>query len=70
MVDKTMLQQTFDELAPAMQQNIAGSAAELARDARFRQFSDSLKRAYLPVVDRRLLAKLPWPVRAQVAPER
>jgi hypothetical protein len=70
LVDKTMIQQAFEELPPAMRQNIAGSAAELARDARFRQFSDSLKRAYMPVVDRQLLARLPWPVRAQVDAER
>jgi hypothetical protein len=62
MVDKTVVQQAFEDLPPAMQQNIAGSAAELARDARFRQFSDSLARSYLPVLDRPLLAKLPWPV--------
>ncbi len=62
MVDKTVIQQAFEDLPPATQQNIASSAAELARDARFRQFTDSLTRAYMPVVDRPLLAKLPWPV--------
>lgn len=62
MVDKTVIQQAFEDLPPATQQNIASSAAELARDARFRQFTDSLARAYMPVVDRPLLAKLPWPV--------
>lgn len=66
MVDKTVIQQSFEELPPATQQNIAGSAAELARDARFRQFTDSLSRAYLPVIDRQQLAKLPWPVLATV----
>ena len=65
MVNKTVLQQEFVELPPAMQQNIAGNAAELAREARFQQFSDSLARAYMPVVDRKLLANLPWPVKAQ-----
>jgi len=62
MVDKTVIQQAFEELPPAMQQNIAGSAADLAREARFRQFTDSLSRAYLPVIDRQQMAKLPWPV--------
>ena len=64
MVDKTMVQQSFEELAPAMQQNIASSASELARDARFQQFTDSLTQVYKPVVDHALLAKLPWPVKA------
>jgi parvulin-like peptidyl-prolyl isomerase len=64
MVDKTVIQQSFEELPPATQQNIAGSAAELGREARFRQFTDSLSRAYMPVIDRPLLAKLPWPVLA------
>jgi peptidyl-prolyl cis-trans isomerase C len=66
MVDKTVIQQAFETLPPATQQNIASSAAELARDARFRQFTDSLSRAYLPVIDREQLAKLPWPVLATV----
>jgi parvulin-like peptidyl-prolyl isomerase len=64
MVDKTVIQQAYEELPPATQQNIASSAAELARDARFRQFTDSLAHAYLPVIDRQQMAKLPWPVLA------
>ena len=65
MVNKTVIQQSFEELPPATQQNITGSAAELARDARFQQFTDSLTRAYMPQVNQKLLAKLPWPVKAQ-----
>ena len=52
MVDKTVIQQKFEQLPPATQQNITSSAAELARDARFQQFSDSLVQAYKPTVDR------------------
>ena len=58
-------QQKFEELPPATQQNITSSAAELARDARFQQFSDSLVQAYKPTVDKVLLEKLPWPVMAE-----
>jgi parvulin-like peptidyl-prolyl isomerase len=64
MVDKNVVQQAFEDLPPATQQNITSSAAELARDARFRQFTDSLAQAYMPVIDRTVVAKLPWPVRA------
>ena len=65
MVDKTVIQQKFEELPPATQQNITSSAAELARDARFQQFSDSLVQAYKPTVDKVMLEKLPWPVLAE-----
>lgn len=64
LVNKTIIQQQFEELPPATQQNITSSAAELARDTRFREFSDSLARAYMPVVNRQQLAKLTWPVAA------
>jgi hypothetical protein len=38
LVNKTVQQQSFEELPPATQQNIVSSAAELARDTRFQQF--------------------------------
>jgi hypothetical protein len=62
LLDKQMSEQKFEELPQGLQQNIAGSAGELARDARFNQFTDSLATAFHPVVDRALVAKLPWPV--------
>jgi hypothetical protein len=62
LLDKQMAEQQFEELPPAVQQNIASSAGELARDARFNEFTDSLATAFRPVVDRALIAKLPWPV--------
>jgi parvulin-like peptidyl-prolyl isomerase len=68
LLDKQMGEQKFEELPQALQQNIAGSAGELARDARFNQFTDSLATAFHPVVDRALIAKLPWPVAMNAAP--
>jgi len=62
LLDKQMGEQQFEELPPSVQQSIAGSASELARDQRFNVFTDSLSKAYHPVVDRDLIAKLPWPV--------
>ena len=61
LLNKVVAQQAFEELPAPTQQNIASSAAELARDARFQQFADSLERAYQPVVNRDLLPKLAWP---------
>ena len=63
LVSKTMHQQTFEELPPALQQNIAANAAELAREERFKVFRDSLVQAYHPVLNQPLLDKLPWPPR-------
>jgi hypothetical protein len=62
LLDKQMGEQQFEELPPSVQQSIAGSASELARDQRFNVFTDSLSKAYHPVVDHDLIAKLPWPV--------
>jgi hypothetical protein len=62
LLDKQMGEQEFEELPQSVQQNIAGSAGELARDQRFNVFTDSLSKAYHPVVDHDLIAKLPWPV--------
>jgi parvulin-like peptidyl-prolyl isomerase len=62
LLDKQMGEQEFEELPRSVQQNIAGSAGELARDQRFNVFTDSLSRAYHPVVDHALIARLPWPV--------
>ena len=63
LVNKTVEQQAFEQLPEATQQNIAGSAAELAREQRFKVFRDSLVQVYHPVVNQALLAKLPWPPR-------
>ena len=62
LLDKQMSDQNFEDLPAATQQNIEGSAGELARDQRFNQFTDSLATAFHPVVDHALIAKLPWPV--------
>jgi parvulin-like peptidyl-prolyl isomerase len=62
LLDKQMGEQKFEDLPPPLQQNIAGSAGELARDERFNVFTDSLATAFHPVVDRELIAKLAWPV--------
>ena len=62
LLDKQMGEQQFEDLPQSVQQNIAGSAGELARDQRFNVFTDSLAKAYHPIVDRDLIAKLPWPV--------
>ena len=61
LVRKTTLEQPFDALPAGLQKSIAGNAGELARDARFNQFTDSLAAAFHPIVDRELAAKLPWP---------
>ncbi len=63
LVNKRVQQQTFEELPPAMQQNIAANAGELARNQRFTEFRDSLVKVYHPVINQPLLAKLPWPPR-------
>ena len=60
-VDKQVSQQKWEDLPEAVKQNIAGSASELARDERFRQFTDSLATAYHVHVDQSLVAKLRWP---------
>jgi hypothetical protein len=62
LLDKQMGEQAFEELPASVQQNIAGSAGELARDQRFNVFTDSLAKAFHPIVDHDLIAKLPWPV--------
>jgi len=67
LLDKQMSEQKFEELPQGLQQNIASSAGELARDARFNQFTDSLSAAFHPVVDRARIAKLPWPVVADAS---
>jgi hypothetical protein len=59
---KVTTEQKFEELPPGLQQNITGSAGELARDARFNQFTDSLAAALHPIVDHGRIARLPWPV--------
>ncbi len=67
LVDKTVQQQSWEELPEPLRQSIAASAAELARDARFEQFTDSLATAFQPRVDEKAIARLPWPVkRAEV----
>ncbi len=60
-IEKQVAEQKFEDLPVSVQQNIAGSANELARDARFRAFTDSLAIAYHVRVDQALAAKLRWP---------
>ena len=62
MLGKATKQQAFEELPQGIQQNISNGAAELVRDARFKQFTDSLAAAFHPVVYRDRIAGLPWPV--------
>lgn len=64
MVSRKRVDQDFASLPPALQQNIAGSAAELAREQRFTVFTDSLIAAYRPVPYPERVARLHWPVRA------
>jgi len=66
MLDKKTVQQQWDEIPEALRQNIAGSANELARDQRFREFTDSLAAAYSVRVDTALVARLRWPARPAV----
>ena len=60
-VDKQVVQQKWEDLPDAVRQNISASAGELARDQRFRMFTDSLATAYNVRVDQGLVAKLRWP---------
>jgi len=60
-VDKQVREQKWEDLPEGVRQNIAGSANELARDQRFRAFTDSLSTAYHVQVDQALAAKLRWP---------
>ena len=52
----------FEELAPAVQAQLQGVATEMKREARLAALTDSLRRAFAPVVvytDR--LRRVPWP---------
>lgn len=60
-VDKQVVQQKWEELPEAVRQNVAMSAGELARDQRFRVFTDSLATAYQVKVNDARVAKLRWP---------
>ena len=62
LLGKVTKQQAFEELPQGIQQNISSAAAELVRDTRFKQFTDSLAAAFHPVVYRDRIAGLPWPV--------
>jgi hypothetical protein len=62
LLDKMTSEEQFEDLPQGVQQNIAGSAGDLARDQRFKEFTDSLAAALHPVRDQALIAKLPWPV--------
>lgn len=68
LMDKTMAQQQWEELPAGLQQNIAASAGELARDQRFQQYTDSLATAFKPRMHEDRIAKLPWPI-APVVPD-
>jgi parvulin-like peptidyl-prolyl isomerase len=61
-LDKLTSEVKFEDLPQGVQQNIAGSAGDLARDQRFKEFTDSLAGALHPVRDQALIATLPWPV--------
>ena len=60
-MDKQVTEQKWEDLPEAVRQNIASSAGELARDQRFREFTDSLATAYHVSVNQALAAKLRWP---------
>ena len=66
LLDKMTSEEQFADLPQGVQQNIAGSAGDLARDQRFKEFTDSLAAALHPVRDQALIAKLPWPVVANL----
>jgi len=61
MTDKQMNETKWESLPDAVRQSVIGNANELARDQRFRQFTDSLSSAYQVRVDQALAAKLIWP---------
>jgi len=61
MTDKKMHEQKWEDLPESVRQSIAGNANDLARDQRFREFTDSLSTAYHVSVDQALAAKLRWP---------
>jgi parvulin-like peptidyl-prolyl isomerase len=59
--DKKVTEQNWEDLPDAVRQNIAMGANELARDQRFREFTDSLSTVYQVRVDQAQVAKLRWP---------
>jgi hypothetical protein len=59
--DKQMHETKWEDLPRAVRQIVIGNANELARDQRFREFTDSLSTAYHVLVDQALVAKLNWP---------
>jgi parvulin-like peptidyl-prolyl isomerase len=61
LLEKQVAQQQWEDLPEPLRQNIAASAGELARDERFRRFTDSLAVAYRLRVDSSAVAKLRWP---------
>jgi len=61
MLEKQVEQQRWEDLPEPLRQSIAGSAGDLARDERFRQFTDSLAVAYQLTVDSTAIARLRWP---------
>ncbi len=67
LVNKSVNTLTFEQLPEAARQNIIASAAELARASRFEAYTDSLARAYKPLIRRDLIARLPWPVPSPLA---
>lgn len=64
LLDKKMVQQTLEQLPEATRMNVLSAAAEMARDARFRQFADSLFKAYQPYVDRAAIQRVKLPTAA------
>jgi parvulin-like peptidyl-prolyl isomerase len=62
LLDKTTAQQQWEELPEGVRQNIAASASELARDQRFKQYTDSLAAVFKPRRHDDRIAKLPWPM--------
>lgn len=62
LLDKTMAQQQWEDLPEPIRQNIAASAGELARDQRFKEYTDSLASVFKPRMHEARIAKLPWPI--------
>ncbi|HVP15723.1 MAG TPA: peptidylprolyl isomerase, partial [Terriglobales bacterium] len=68
LVDKTVLPMAWETVDPGTRQALQGEAAELKREARLNQVTDSLRTVYRPVIYSKRLKSIPWPVPAAPAP--
>lgn len=61
LVSKSQTPMAFEEIPPALKQGLTNNAVEMGREARFRQYTDSLMTAIRPVPIPDALKRLPWP---------